>query len=219
MSRRAINVIAALAMAATVIGCSASTASRAGSTSQQQAGSTSQQQAGSTSQQQAGSTSQQASAVDACSVLTNAQVGSEFGATFGDAQVFSPQQLSDYQLQRSVYESAVASSGCSFQLITTVKPWAFSVVVSSFPTEAAATTAMVYFRKTTDDLSGATSPAIEEPGVGDDAVLHSLSLTEELVVRKGSVVYEFGVMMITGISGSATIGSHMVNLAKGYFNR
>ncbi len=196
-------------MAAIVIGCSASTASQVGSTGQQQAGATSQQQAGATSQQKA-------SAVDACSVLTKDQIGAEFGKTFGDAEVFS-------HLQLSVYDSAVASSGCKFQESTSVKPWVFTVVVSSFPTEAVATTAMVYFRKPTNDANMAMWTVTEEPGVGDDAIFRK-SLTfgdteEYLVVRKGSVVYEFVATMITGISDSATVRSHVVNLAKGVFNR
>ncbi|HEX7590743.1 MAG TPA: hypothetical protein VF375_02235 [Candidatus Limnocylindrales bacterium] len=112
---------------------------------------------------------------------------------------------------------------CKFQEITTVKPWVFSVVVSSFPTEAMATTAMGYFRKLTNDANMAMWTITEEPGVGDDAIFRK-SLTfgdtdEYLVVRKCSVVYEFVATMITGISDSATVRTHVLNLAKGVFNR
>jgi hypothetical protein len=206
MSRRAIYAIAAIAAvaaAAAVFGCSGTASTQAVASSQQ-------------SQAVATSQPSQASAVAACSVLTKGQIGAEFGATFGDAEVFS-------HLESSVYDSAVASSGCKFQEITSVKPWVFSVVVSSFPTEAVATTAMVYFRKTTNAANMAMWIVTEEPGVGDDAVFRN-SLTfgdtqEYLVVRKGSVVYEFVATMITGISDSATVRSHVVNLAKGVFNR
>jgi hypothetical protein len=217
MSRRTVAAIAAVAMASMLIGCS-STAGPAGSSSQQQqASATSQQpQASSAAQQQqasATSQQQQASSVQACSVLTNAQVGSEFGATFAAGKQTTVLNF---------LNNALSSTQCDFES----KDVTVSIIVVDYPTDTDAKGAMSDDRARAIYNAGGLGSVTEMPGVGDDAVIAkfvlSLSKTQEnLWVRKGSVIYLFQDNIVTG-TGDGTVErtadvaaarSHLVNLA------
>ena len=200
MSRRAIYAIVALAMASTVIGCTASSASQAGAASQQQAGSTSQQQ-------QAGSSQQQSAAVQACSVLTNDQVGAEFGATFATGKQ-----------NTEMNPDALSSTRCSFEShLADGSPWTVSIIVDDYATDTGAKGKMTDNRKTTSYTGDTLWAVTEMPGVGDDAIIQNLltlgKTQENLVVRKGSVIYDFQDTIITGIADGAAARGHLVKLA------
>jgi hypothetical protein len=211
VSRRAIYAIAALAMASALIGCSASSASPAGPTGQQQAAvSVGPQQPATTSQaQHASATAQrQGAAAKACSVLTKDQVGAEFGATFGagtESTELPP-------------PTAVSSTRCDFEThLTDGNPWTFAIIVDSYPTGDSASGKMTDNRKTTSYTGDAMWAVTEMPGVGDDAIIRNLltlrNTQENLVVRKGNVIYDFQDTIITGIADSAGARSHLVKLA------
>ena len=215
MSRRMVAAIAAAAMVSMLVGCSSSAVS-APSTTQPQAIATSQQPAGSspqpaasTGQQPAGSTDQpqQAQAVGACSVLTTAQVGAEFGATFGPGT-----QNSEMNLE------ALSSTRCSFESkLTDGSPWTVSIIVGVYPSDTAAKGKMTDSRKTTNFTGSVAWAVTEMPGVGDDAVIQNLltlgNTQENLIVRKGSVIYDFQDTIITGIADTAGARSHLMKLA------
>jgi hypothetical protein len=210
MSRKTVYAIAAAAMVSMLIGCS-TTAGPSGSSGQQQqqATATSQPQATATSQPQATATSQpqQASAVEARSVLTNVQVGTEFGATFAAGKQNTEMNL-----------DALSSTRCSFESqLADGSPWTVSIIVDNYPTDTAAKGKMTDNRKTTSYTGDPQWAVTEMPGVGDDAVIQNLltlgNTQENLVVRKGSVIYHFQDTIITGIADSAAARSHLVKLA------
>ena len=212
MSRRILYAIAALAIASVVVGCSASSAGQAGSTGQQQpTRSAAQQQsraATSPAQLPTATTGEQSSAVSACSVLTKNQVGAAFGATFGAGT----------QNTELPPVNALSSSRCTFESqLADGNPWTFSLIVDNYPSVASATSRMTDNRTTTSYLGDVMWAVTEMRGVGDDAIIRNLltlgNTQENLVVRKGSVIYDFQDTAITGISNSAAARNHLVSLA------
>ena len=213
MSKRFIYVVAAIvAIAATtaLVGCSGGTAGQTGSAGQPQASSTGQQPASSTGQPQASSTGQPpGTAVQACSVLTNVQVGSEFGATFAAGK---------QNTELNLVHNNLSSTRCSFESqLADGNPWTVSIIVDDYPTDTDAKAEMTDNRTTTSYTGDTLWAVTEMPGVGDDAIIQNLltlgNTQENLVVRKGSVIYHFQDTIITGISDSAAARGHLVKLA------
>jgi hypothetical protein len=72
--------------------------------------------------------------------------------------------------------------------------------------------------RTLTSYTGDTMWAVTEmPGVGDDAIIRNLltlrNTQENLVVRKGNVIYDFQDTIITGIADTAGARSHLMKLA------
>src|ERR1035437_8094024 len=113
MSKRFIYVVAAIvAIAATtaLVGCSGGTAGQTGSAGQPQASSTGQPPG---------------TAVQACSVLTNVQVGSEFGATFAAGK---------QNIELNLVHNNLSSTRCSFESqLADGNPWTVSIIVDDYP--------------------------------------------------------------------------------------
>ena len=210
MSKRAFYAVAVLAMASVMIGCSASSASPAGAGGQQQAANSAAQQPATTSQaQHASATSQQqGAAAKACSILTPAQIGAEFGATFG-AGVESTELPPP---------SAASSTRCDFEThLADGNPWTFALIVDGYPTTDSAKAKMTDNRTLTSYTGDVLWAVTEMSGVGDDAIIRNLltlrNTQENLVVRKGNVIYDFQDTIITGIADSAGARNHLVKLA------
>jgi hypothetical protein len=190
-----------------VVGCSSGSGTPAAGGQTQPAGAT-QQQASAT--QQASVTQQPvaAQAPQACAVLNKDQVGAEFGATFGAGK----------QITEMVPPNASSSTRCTFETsLANGNPWTFSLIVDVYPTETASKANMTDNRTTTSYTGGAMWAVTEWPGVGDDAVIRNLltlnNTQENLVVRKGTVIYDFQDTIITGIADSAAARGHLANLA------
>jgi hypothetical protein len=210
MSSKVIYAVAALAMASALVGCSASSASQAGASDQQQATAPAGQHSAALSPAQPASATsqQQGAAAKACSVLTSVQVGTEFGATFGAGK----------ESIEIPPPGATSSTRCTFQThLADGNPWTFSLIVDSYPTADSAQAKMTDNRKLTGYTGDTMWAVTEMPGVGDDAIIRNLltlrNTQENLVVRKGNVIYDFQDTIITGIADSAGARSHLVALA------
>ena len=77
---------------------------------------------------------------------------------------------------------------------------------------------MTQYRKTTLSTGTANWAIVELPGVGDDAIYHNLlslrDTQEEVIVRKGSVIYWLLDTRITGIPDVTASRNHLVALAR-----
>jgi hypothetical protein len=200
MSRRATRLLAAIAAVTIAAGCSSGSGTPGAGGQTQQAGAT-QNPAGAT-QQQGGQAPQ------ACAVLNKDQVGAEFGATFGAGK----------QTTEMAPLNASSSTRCTFESsLSDGNPWTVSLIVDSYPTDTASKNKMTDNRTTTS-YTGSTLWAVTEwPGVGDDAVIRNLltlkNTQENLVVRKGNVIYDFQDTIITGIADSTAVRGHLASLA------
>jgi hypothetical protein len=216
MSRRTACLIAAIAAISLVVGCSSGSGTPGAGSQTQQAGATqnptgaTQQPAGATQTQPAAATQQPgaAQAPQACAVLNKDQVGAEFGATFGAGK----------QITEMAPPNASSSTRCTFETsLANGNPWTFSLIVETYPTETASKGKMTDNRTTTSYTGDTLWAVTEWPGVGDDAVIQNLltlkNTQENLVVRKGTVIYDFQDTIITGIADSAAARGHLANLA------
>ena len=205
MSRKVIYLVGVIAAMTMVVGCSSGSGTP-GTAGQTQSAGSSRQPA---SQQPASATQQQAAqAPQACAVLTKDQVGTEFGATFPDGTVGTTVPP----------VSAVGGSTCKFHTNTAAgNPWTVTVYVFGFASDAAANAQMTEYRKTTNTTGAVTWAIVERPGLGDDAIYHNLlslrDTQEEVIVRKGSVIYWLLDTMITGIADVTAARNHLVALA------
>lgn len=207
MSRRATCLLAAIAAVTIAAGCSSGSGTPGAGGQTQQVVAT-QNPAGAT-QNPAGATQQQGGqAALACAVLNKDQVGAEFGATFTAGK----------QSTEMAPVNATSSTRCTFEAhLANGNPWTFSLIVDSYPTEKASKGKMTDNRTPTSYTGDTLWVITETPGVGDDAVIRNLvtlkNTQENLVVRKGTVIYDFQDTIITGIADSAAARDHLVSLA------